>query len=72
MGKASGIPKGKSKKEIQPKGELVFCMYLWIDGLKYFSSGGAYKGCNDNQGVIHNTYHGGNIETDHHVICLIP
>ena len=22
--------------------------------------------------MIHNTYHGGNIETDHHTICYIP
>ena len=28
--------------------------------------------CKDHQGVIHNTYNGGNIETDHHVIGLIP
>ena len=24
------------------------------------------------QGIIHNTYHGGNIETYHHVLCSIP
>ena len=27
--------------------------------------------CKDYQGVIHNTYHGGHIETYHHVICSI-
>ena len=26
----------------------------------------------DHQVVIHNTYHGGQIETDHHVICSMP
>ena len=44
----------------------------WPDGLKAFSSGGAHKGWRYYLGVIHNTYHGGNIEADHHTICSIP
>ena len=45
------------------KGELVFCPYRWPNGMKEFSSGSAHKWWKDYQGLIHNTYHGGNIET---------
>ena len=40
--------------------------------MQLFSSGGAHKGCKYYQGLIHNTYLGGNIETAHHVMCLMP
>ena len=49
---------------------LVFCLYRWPDGVKEFSgSSNIHRGWKDYQGVIHNTYHGGHIETDHHIIC---
>ena len=46
----------------------MFCPYRWTDGLKEFYSGGAHKGWKYDQGLINNTYHGGHIETNHHVI----
>ena len=54
------------------KGALVFYTYRWTNVLKAFSSGSAHKGWKDYQGVIHNTYYGGHIETGHHVICSMP
>ena len=60
------------KKRCNLKGALVFCTYHWPNGLKAFSSGSAHKVRKDYQGVIHNAYHGGHIETDHHVICPMP
>ena len=50
----------------------MFCPYCWIYGLKEFYSGGTHKGCKYYLGVIHNNFHGGNIEIDHHVICSTP
>ena len=50
---------------------LVLCPYRWTKVLKEFSSGSAHKEWKDYQGIIHNTYHGGNVETDYHVILLI-
>ena len=50
----------------------MFFPYHFSDGLKGFSSDGAHKGWKYYQLEIHSTYHGGNIETDHHFICLIP
>ena len=47
--------------------------YCWPDVLKEFSGrSNLQRGWKDYQGVIHKTYHGGNIESDPHVICLIP
>ena len=71
MGIASGRSKGPSKKRFNLRWELVFCNFPWLEGLKEFSSSGSQKGWKDYQGVIHNNYYGGNIENDHHVICLI-
>ena len=50
------------------KGALVFCPYLWPYAMKEFSSRGSHKGRKSDLGVIHITYHGGNIETDQHVL----
>ena len=61
------------KKSCNLRGSLVFYPYHWPDGLKEFSvSRNIQRGCKDYQGLIHHTYHGGNIQTDHHVICLMP
>ena len=49
------------KKRCSLKGALVFCPYLSPNGLKEFSSGRKNKQCKDYLGIIHNTYHGGNI-----------
>ena len=54
------------------KGSLLLCTYLWPNRLKEFSSGSSHKECKYYQGIIHKTHHGGNIETDHHGISLIP
>ena len=60
------------KKRENLKGLLEFCPYHWIDGVKEFSvSSNIQRGCKYYQGVIHNTYHGGNIENDHQVKCSI-
>ena len=40
--------------------------------MKEFYSDIAHKACKNYQEVIHNTYNGGQIETDYHVILLIP
>ena len=56
------------KKRCNLKWALVLCPYIWPNGLKGFSSGTAHKGRKDYQGVINNTYHGGHIETKHHII----
>ena len=56
------------KKIFNLKGELYFCPYRWLDGLKWLSIGGTHKGWKYYQGVIHNSYNGGHIVTDHHVI----
>ena len=50
----------------------MLCTYRWPNGPKLFSIGRSHKGWKEYQGIINNTYHGGNIETDHHVIYLIP
>ena len=61
------------KKSCNPKGSLVFCPYHWKYGVKAFSgSSNIQRGWKDYQGVIHNTYFGGHIETDHYFMCLIP
>ena len=72
MGKDSGRTKRSPKNRCNLKGALIFCPYIWPNGLKYFFSGSAHKEWKDYQGIIHNTYYGGNIETDHHIICSIP
>ena len=47
--------------------------YSFPDEVKvFYGSSNIYRSWKDYQGVINNTYHGGNIETDHHVIGLIP
>ena len=47
--------------------------YGWIYGVEEFSgSSKIQRDWKDHQGLIHNTYHGGNIETDHQVICSMP
>ena len=54
------------------KGSLVFCPYRWPDGVKLFSgSSNIQRSWKVYKGVINNTYHGGNIENDYHVICSI-
>ena len=61
------------KKRCNLRGSLVFCPYHWPDGLIDFSvSSNIQRVWKDYQGLIHNTYNGGNIETDHHVICSMP
>ena len=50
------------------KESLVFCPYRWPDGMKEFSGSGKHKWWKDCNRVIHNTYHGGHIKTDHHFI----
>ena len=50
------------------KGALVFYHYRFPDEIKNISSGGAHKGWKYYLGVIHNTYHGGNIEISHRFI----
>ena len=59
------------KKLCNLKGLLVFCSYHFPNAPKEFSGGSVHKGWKDYQGVIHNTYHGRHIETDHNVICSI-
>ena len=61
------------KKICNLKGSLVFYPYRCPDGMKEFSgSSNIHRVWKDYQGVISNTYHGGNIETDHNIIGLIP
>ena len=55
------------------KGSLVFYPYRWPDELTEFSGSRKIQiDWKDYQGVIHNTYYGRNIETDHYVICSMP
>ena len=68
MGIASGRLKRCYEKRCNLKEALVFCTYRWTNRLKEFSSGSNYKEWKYYQVIIHNTYHGGNIETDHHVV----
>ena len=50
----------------------MFCPYPWPYGVKdFYGSRNIQIGWKYYQGVIHNTYYGGHIETDHHIICLI-
>ena len=65
MGTSSGWPKEPSKNTYNLNGLLVLCPYYWPDKMKLFSSGGAHKGWKYYLVVIHNTYHGEHIETDH-------
>ena len=52
------------------KGSLVFFQYHWIYGIKkFFEIRNTQRVWKDYQGVTHNTYNGGHIETNHHVIC---
>ena len=58
------------KNSCNLKGSLVFPPYCWPDGVKvFYESRNIQIGWKYYQGVIHNTYHGGNIETYHVVIC---
>ena len=58
-----------SKKICNIKGSLVFCPYRWPDGANFFSrSSNIQRGLKDYQQIVCNTYHGRNIETDHHVV----
>ena len=50
----------------------MLCPYRWPYGLEKKSSGDTHKECKHYLEVIHNTYHGGHIETDRHVIFLMP
>ena len=69
---ASGSTKRPSKKEMKHKrGISVLSLLLDIRDEIFFSSD-THKGWKYYQGIIHNKYHGGNIKTDRHVICLIP
>ena len=55
------------------KYSLVYFPYHCTDGVKVFSgSSNIQIGCKDYQGLIHNTYYFGHIETDHHAVCLMP
>ena len=73
MGIVSEGTEGPIKAELYLRGSLVLFSYRWIYGLEEFSvSSNIQRGCKDYQGVIHNTYHGENIETDHHVIVSMP
>ena len=61
------------KKSRILRGLLVFFPYRWPDGGKSFSGSiNIQRGWKHYHRVINNTYHGGHIETDHHVICLMP
>ena len=54
---------------MQPKGVICVCPYHWTNGMKKLSGcSNLHRVWKGYQGVIHKTYHGGNIETDHHVI----
>ena len=66
-----GVLNDLLKNRYNLKWILVFCTYRWPNGLKGFSSGSTHKDWKYYQEIIHNTYHGGNIETDHLVICLM-
>ena len=68
----SELPKGYVGEGFQPQIGIDFCPCCWPGGLKYFSGIVTYKRCNYFQGVIYNTYHGGHVETGHHVILLMP
>ena len=51
----------------------MFCPYHWPYGVKLFSrSINIQRVWKDYQEVIHNTYHGEHIKTNHHVICSMP
>ena len=49
----------------------MFYPYHWPNGLKELPSGIAHKEWKCYQGIIHNTHHGENIETNPQVICFI-
>ena len=56
-------------KSCNLKGSLVFSLNSWSDGTKeFYGSSNIQIGWKNDQKVIHNTYYGGHIETDHHVI----
>ena len=50
----------------------MFCPYHWTERLKEFYISGTHKVWKKHQGEINNTYHGGNIENDHHIILSTP
>ena len=49
---------------------MTLSFVRWVDRIS--GSINIKRGWKDYQGVIHNNYHGGKVETDHHVILLIP
>ena len=54
------------------KGSLLFCPYRCPDVMKELSGNCNIQRCwKEHQGVIHNTYHDGNIETDYCDILLM-
>ena len=60
-------------KSCNLKGSLVSFPYRWPDGVKAFSSSSNIQRVwKYYQGVIRNTYYGGHIRTDHHVISSMP
>ena len=61
-------PKDLLKKKRNPKKELMFFPYRWVDRMKVFFVSGTYKVWRYCQEDIKKNY-GGNIETDHHMIC---
>ena len=68
---ASGRPKGTYKKYIQSKRGISFLSLTLAIWAEIIYNGGSYKGWKYYQGIIHNAYHGDNIETDHQVILLM-
>ena len=61
------------KKRCNLKVLLVFFPYRWPDEVKAFSvSSNIHRGWKYYQGVIHNTYHGRHIKTDHRIILSMP
>ena len=57
-------------KDMQPKYVIAIFPYPWLDGTQELSGSiNIQIEFKEYQGVIHNTYHGGHIETDNHFIC---
>ena len=50
----------------------MFCSYFWTNGLGEFTTRNTYRGWKIYHGTLHNTCHGGNNKTYHHVIFYMP
>ena len=63
--------KGHVGEDLQPQRGINILTYYCQNELKYLSRLRTHKGWKYYQGVVHNTYHSGNIETYHHVMFLM-